>query len=51
MQRGIGLAACHVCGLPPKTGCEHNIGLLDRFLPIGTLEGPTIGFFSDALLL
>ncbi|MFE7037932.1 hypothetical protein ACFU9X_00305 [Streptomyces atratus] len=51
MQRGINLSACHACALLPETGREHNNGLLERVPLIGTLEDPTIRFFSDALLL
>lgn len=46
---GINLAACHACVLLPETSCEHNNGLLDRALLIGTPENPAIGFFSEAL--
>ncbi|MER5770247.1 DUF1998 domain-containing protein [Streptomyces sp. NPDC001985] len=42
----INLAACHACVLLPETSCEHNNGLLDRALLIGTPEDPTIGFFT-----
>ncbi|MFF3097967.1 DrmB family protein [Streptomyces cyaneofuscatus] len=48
---GINLAACHACVLLPETSCEHNNGLLDRALLIGTPENPSIGFFSDVLSL
>ncbi|GAA3484319.1 DUF1998 domain-containing protein [Streptomyces yanii] len=48
---GINLAACHACVLLPETSCEHNNGLLDRALLIGTPEDPSIGFFSEALML
>ncbi|MFE3403540.1 DrmB family protein [Streptomyces anulatus] len=46
---GINMAACHACVLLPETSCEHNNGLLDRALLIGTPEDPSIGFFSDVL--
>ncbi|MFJ4968804.1 DrmB family protein [Streptomyces sp. NPDC088755] len=46
---GINLAACHACVLLPETSCEHNNGLLDRALLIGTPENPSIGFFSEVL--
>ncbi|MFJ3433386.1 DrmB family protein [Streptomyces cyaneofuscatus] len=46
---GINLAACHACVLLPETSCEHNNGLLDRALLIGTPENPSIGFFSHVL--
>ncbi|SCD69845.1 hypothetical protein GA0115239_10609 [Streptomyces sp. BpilaLS-43] len=47
---GINLAACHACVLLPETSCEHNNGLLDRALLIGTPEDLSIGFFNEALL-
>lgn len=37
---GINLAACHAYVLLPETSCEHNNGLLDRALLIGTPEDP-----------
>ncbi|THA72270.1 DUF1998 domain-containing protein [Streptomyces sp. A0958] len=46
---GINLAACHACVLLPETSCEHNNGLLDRALLVGTPEDPSIGFFHEAL--
>ncbi|MFC9179296.1 DrmB family protein [Streptomyces globisporus] len=46
---GINMAACHACVLLPETSCEHNNGLLDRALLVGTPEDPSIGFFSDVL--
>ncbi|MFB4424182.1 DrmB family protein [Streptomyces sp. QL37] len=46
---GINMAACHACVLLPETSCEHNNGLLDRALLIGTPEDASIGFFSYAL--
>ncbi|MDX3687242.1 DUF1998 domain-containing protein [Streptomyces sp. AK04-4c] len=46
---GINMAACHACVLLPETSCEHNNGLLDRALLIGTPEDPSVGFFSEAL--
>ncbi|MFJ3706806.1 DrmB family protein [Streptomyces sp. NPDC090053] len=45
------LAACHGCMMLPETSCEHNNGLLDRALLIGTPEDPAIGFFHNALAL
>ena len=42
------LAACHACGLLPETSCEEFNRFLDRGLVIGTLDDPTIGYFSDA---
>ncbi|MER7698467.1 DUF1998 domain-containing protein [Streptomyces sp. NPDC096095] len=46
---GINMAACHSCVLLPETSCEHNNGLLDRALLVGTPDDPSIGFFSDVL--
>lgn len=45
----VNLAACHACVLLPETSCEHNNGLLDRALLIGTRENPIDGFFHEAL--
>ncbi|MEW1724519.1 DUF1998 domain-containing protein [Streptomyces sp. NPDC093109] len=45
----INLAACHACVLLPETSCEHNNGLLDRALLIGTPEDPSTGFFHHLL--
>ncbi|MFE2277977.1 DrmB family protein [Streptomyces sp. NPDC059454] len=45
----INLAACHACVLLPETSCEQNNGLLDRALLVGAPEGPSVGFFRDAL--
>ncbi|WP_405751485.1 DUF1998 domain-containing protein [Streptomyces sp. NBC_00144] len=47
---GINLAACHACVLLPETSCEHNNGLLDRALLIGTPEDPSVGFFNGAVM-
>ncbi|RSS84161.1 DUF1998 domain-containing protein [Streptomyces sp. WAC06614] len=46
---GTNLAACHACVMLPETSCEHNNGLLDRALLVGTPEDPAIGFFSHLL--
>ncbi|MFF1408374.1 DrmB family protein [Streptomyces sp. NPDC058289] len=46
---GTNLAACHACVMLPETSCEHNNGLLDRALLVGTPEDPSIGFFSHLL--
>ncbi|MGW8982195.1 hypothetical protein ACWGQ9_06025 [Streptomyces parvus] len=35
--------------LSTRLSCEHNNGLLDRALLVGTPEDPSIGFFSDVL--
>jgi hypothetical protein len=39
-------AACHNCALLPETCCETGNRLLDRALVVGTLDKPSIGFFS-----
>ncbi|MER8093757.1 DUF1998 domain-containing protein [Streptomyces goshikiensis] len=46
---GTNLAACHACVMLPETSCEHNNGLLDRALLVGTPEDPSIGFFAHLL--
>ncbi|WP_224276219.1 DUF1998 domain-containing protein [Streptomyces sp. LS1784] len=46
---GTNLAACHACVMLPETSCEHNNGLLDRALLVGTPEDPSIGFLSHLL--
>lgn len=43
------MAACHGCSLLPETSCEHFNRFLDRGVVAGTLEDPTIGYFSSAL--
>ncbi|MEU5161027.1 DUF1998 domain-containing protein [Streptomyces sp. NPDC020875] len=43
----VNLAACHACVLLPETSCEHNNGLLDRALLVGTPEDPSVGFFAS----
>lgn len=42
------LAACHACGLLPETSCEEFNRFLDRGLVVGTLDDPSLGYFSDA---
>lgn len=42
------MAACHGCVLLPETSCEEGNRLLDRALLIGTIDEPSIGWFSDA---
>lgn len=42
------LAACHGCALLPETSCEEFNRFLDRGLVIGTLDDPSLGYFSDA---
>ncbi|WP_236242453.1 DUF1998 domain-containing protein [Streptomyces sp. CC228A] len=46
---GTNLAACHACVMLPETSCEHNNGLLDRALLVGTPEDPSLGFFAHLL--
>jgi hypothetical protein len=41
------LAACHSCAMVPETSCENFNKLLDRALVVGTIEDPTLGFFSQ----
>lgn len=41
------LAACHGCALLPETSCEEFNRFLDRGMVIGTLDDPTLGFFSN----
>lgn len=43
------LAACHACGLLPETSCEEYNRFLDRGLVVGTLDDPTLGYFSGML--
>lgn len=40
------LSACHSCAMVPETSCENFNKLLDRALVIGTIENPSLGFFS-----
>ncbi len=42
------LAACHACGLLPETSCEEFNRFLDRGLVVGTLDDPSLGYFSEA---
>ena len=39
-------AACHNCNILPETSCEEFNMLLDRTTVIGSLEEPSLGFFS-----
>jgi hypothetical protein len=41
------LAACHNCALVPETSCEQFNRFLDRGLVVGTIDTPTLGFFSS----
>lgn len=41
------LAACHSCAMVPETSCENFNKLLDRALVVGTIEDPSLGFFSQ----
>lgn len=40
------VASCHSCSMVPETSCELNNMFLDRALLVGTLEDPSVGFFS-----
>jgi hypothetical protein len=40
------LAACHNCSLLPETCCEEANMLLDRAMLIGTIDNPSIGYFT-----
>lgn len=48
---GLNLAACHACSYVPETACEGFNVLLDRGAVVGTLDQPSIGFFSGSPLL
>jgi hypothetical protein len=39
-------SACHNCCLLPETSCEEFNSLLDRATVCGTVENPSLGFFS-----
>ena len=41
------LAACHNCALVPETACEEFNRFLDRGLLVGSVDNPTLGFFTD----
>jgi hypothetical protein len=41
------LAACHGCALLPETACEEYNRFLDRGLVVGTLDNPSLGYFSS----
>jgi len=41
------LAACHNCALAPETSCEEFNRFLDRWLVVGTVEQPDLGFFAE----
>jgi hypothetical protein len=45
------LAACHGCVLIPETSCEEFNRFLDRGLVVGTLDSPSLGYFSEAFAL
>lgn len=47
---GTNMAACHACVMLPETSCEHNNGLLDRALLVGTPEDPSLGYFAHLLV-
>ncbi len=48
---GLNLAACHACAHVPETACEAFNVMMDRGAVVGTLEDPTLGFFSGTPLL
>ena len=48
-QDSLNLAACHACGLLPKTCCEERNVFLDRRLVIGIYDNKEIGFWRDML--
>lgn len=39
-------AACHACSLISETSCENMNVFLDRRMLIGSLENPSLGFFT-----
>lgn len=41
------LAACHNCALVPETACEHFNRFLDRGALVGTIDHPSLGYFSE----
>lgn len=40
-------SACHNCCILPETSCEEFNTLLDRVALVGTIENPSIGYFSE----
>ena len=40
------LAACHACALLPETSCEEFNRFLDRGIVVGSIQQPTLGFFT-----
>ena len=40
------LGACHSCALLPETSCEEQNRFLDRGVVVGTIEQPSVGYFS-----
>lgn len=46
----LNLGACHSCTLLPETSCEARNCFLDRGAIVGTIDNPSIGFFSELLV-
>ena len=44
------LAACHGCALLPETSCEEGNRQLDRAMLTGSMDDPSIGYFSEILI-
>ena len=43
------LAACHSCALVPETACEEFNRFLDRGMLVGSMDDPSLGYFSGSL--
>lgn len=43
----MSMGACHACTMLPETSCESMNRYLDRALLIGTMDDPSLGFFSE----
>lgn len=43
----LNMAACHSCLLLPETSCEKFNTGLDRAVLVGTIQNPSLGFFSE----
>lgn len=48
-RESLNLAACYSCTLVPETSCEEYNMFLDRGVVIGTIEDPSIGFYSNEM--
>lgn len=44
--QGLNKAACHACTLVAETSCDHANSLLDRGVVLGSLDNPSIGYFT-----